>query len=179
MRVARPNIPAHVEASIARALEKLPADRFTSAHEFAEALHGRIEVGPFSTIRERTGSTRLRWAAATILVITGGLVGTEVTRRYQRSTNATVSARASVLRASIDLPVEAPLALGSAIPDVGYYSPVIALSPDGAWLAYVAQAATGTLLYLRDMASGETRAVPGPRGRSIRFSHLMEHGSDS
>jgi serine/threonine-protein kinase len=35
---ARPNIPAHVDAAIRKALEKLPADRFASAKHFAEAL---------------------------------------------------------------------------------------------------------------------------------------------
>jgi serine/threonine-protein kinase len=34
----RRSIPAHVDAAIRKALEKLPADRFSSAHEFAEAL---------------------------------------------------------------------------------------------------------------------------------------------
>src|SRR4030081_1487581 len=32
----RRNVPAHVEAAVARALQKIPADRFASAHEFAE-----------------------------------------------------------------------------------------------------------------------------------------------
>ena len=34
----RPSIPASVDAAVRRALEKLPADRFTSAQEFARAL---------------------------------------------------------------------------------------------------------------------------------------------
>src|SRR5574342_44991 len=34
----RHTIPAHVEAAVLRALEKLPADRFASAAQFAEAL---------------------------------------------------------------------------------------------------------------------------------------------
>ena len=35
----RRNVPPHVEAAVARALEKIPADRFASAHEFSEALN--------------------------------------------------------------------------------------------------------------------------------------------
>jgi serine/threonine-protein kinase len=35
----RRNVPPHVEAAVARALEKIPADRFASAHDFAEALN--------------------------------------------------------------------------------------------------------------------------------------------
>jgi serine/threonine-protein kinase len=34
----RPSIPANVDAAVRKALEKLPADRFTSAQEFAKAL---------------------------------------------------------------------------------------------------------------------------------------------
>ena len=34
----RPSIPAHVDAALRCALEKLPADRFTSAQEFADAM---------------------------------------------------------------------------------------------------------------------------------------------
>jgi len=34
----RKSIPVHVDAAIRRALEKLPADRFTGAHDFAKAL---------------------------------------------------------------------------------------------------------------------------------------------
>src|SRR4051795_7855643 len=37
----RHTIPAHVEAAVLTALEKLPADRFASAAEFAEALQDR------------------------------------------------------------------------------------------------------------------------------------------
>jgi len=37
----RHTIPPHVEAAVLRALEKLPADRFESAKEFAEALEGK------------------------------------------------------------------------------------------------------------------------------------------
>src|SRR5258706_9554796 len=41
VRTSRPNVPAHVDLAISRALEKLAADRFATAHEFAEALQGR------------------------------------------------------------------------------------------------------------------------------------------
>ena len=45
VRATRPNLPEHVEAAIDRALEKLPADRFSSAREFSEALQGRGSGG--------------------------------------------------------------------------------------------------------------------------------------
>src|SRR6185503_7214450 len=36
--VLRRNVPAHVDAAVRRALEKLPADRFENAKDFASAL---------------------------------------------------------------------------------------------------------------------------------------------
>ncbi len=41
LTIQRKTIPEHVEAAVEQALQKLPADRFTSAAEFAAALQGR------------------------------------------------------------------------------------------------------------------------------------------
>ena len=41
IRSNRSAVPEHVEAALEHALEKLPADRFSSAREFGEALQGR------------------------------------------------------------------------------------------------------------------------------------------
>ena len=49
VRESRPTVPEHVEAAIARALEKLPADRFATATEFA--MRCRVEV-PGVTCRD-------------------------------------------------------------------------------------------------------------------------------
>src|SRR5262249_32402866 len=38
----RKSVPVHADAAIRRALEKLPADRWTSAREFADVLQGRV-----------------------------------------------------------------------------------------------------------------------------------------
>jgi eukaryotic-like serine/threonine-protein kinase len=46
VRATRASVPAHVEAALEQALEKLPADRFASASEFAEALTGARAVVP-------------------------------------------------------------------------------------------------------------------------------------
>src|SRR5688500_5715841 len=40
-RASRPAVPEHVDWAVQRALEKLPADRFSTAKEFADALRGR------------------------------------------------------------------------------------------------------------------------------------------
>jgi TolB-like protein len=47
IRIVRPSVPAQVEATVARALEKVPADRFASMHVFKRALEGDAAVtGP-------------------------------------------------------------------------------------------------------------------------------------
>ena len=43
-RVIRETVPEHVDAAIMHALAKIPADRFSSAGEFAEALSGTRAV---------------------------------------------------------------------------------------------------------------------------------------
>src|SRR5205814_1895079 len=40
IRASRPAVPEHVASAIEKGLEKLPADRWSTAREFAEALSG-------------------------------------------------------------------------------------------------------------------------------------------
>src|SRR5512141_7598 len=42
VRTLRPSVPEYVAGALDRALEKIPADRWHSAHEFSEALDGKI-----------------------------------------------------------------------------------------------------------------------------------------
>jgi serine/threonine-protein kinase len=46
VRATRATVPMHVDAAVERALEKLPADRFATAHEFADALSGKLLATP-------------------------------------------------------------------------------------------------------------------------------------
>ena len=72
----RASVPANVDAAIRKALEKLPADRFTGAQEFAKALadlgfrHGAVPSG--GGTREHTWN-RLTVVFATLAVVLGGL----------------------------------------------------------------------------------------------------------
>src|SRR5258708_11518919 len=59
----RHTIPGHVEAAVLRALEKLPADRFATAAQFAEALAGRdppLPTTPAAASASSPGSTQWR-----------------------------------------------------------------------------------------------------------------------
>jgi eukaryotic-like serine/threonine-protein kinase len=46
IRLSRNTVPEHVEIATERALAKLPADRWATAHEFADALQGRGDAIP-------------------------------------------------------------------------------------------------------------------------------------
>lgn len=54
IRANRSAVPEYVEAALEHALEKLPADRFSKAHEFADALKGR--GAPPSATQARTAA---------------------------------------------------------------------------------------------------------------------------
>ena len=73
----RPSIPANVDAAVRKALEKLPADRFTSAQDFARALgdehfrYGELAtaglsaaVGPWKRLTMTLAGTTLLFAVA-------------------------------------------------------------------------------------------------------------------
>jgi eukaryotic-like serine/threonine-protein kinase len=68
LRTVRPHVPVSVTAAIDRALEKVPADRFQSAEEFARALSA-------SDWSDSKGGTRhaLRWGGLLILAAVVGL----------------------------------------------------------------------------------------------------------
>ncbi|UCC24143.1 MAG: serine/threonine protein kinase, partial [Gemmatimonadales bacterium] len=53
LRTLRTTVPVHVDAAVLMALQKLAADRFGDAHDFAEALNGR-------TVVPRVGGARSR-----------------------------------------------------------------------------------------------------------------------
>ena len=177
---ARRTVPAHVSAALAQALEKLPADRFTSAAEFATAL-----TDPSFTYEARARTS----------------VG------MSTSAAATSSAQASSIdrRAFSAVSVVAVAALGLAAwgwlsrppppaPGVPTRSEVtgldlsrvgggwrLAISPDGRWIvAETREDASGRgNLYIRAADDTEWRQLPNtenatsptfsPDGQSVAF----------
>jgi len=64
----RPRLAPHIAEAVHRALEKLPADRFASAAEFARALEGpSLTTGRFAAAPSARRARR-RWAPAALLV---------------------------------------------------------------------------------------------------------------
>jgi eukaryotic-like serine/threonine-protein kinase len=161
----RKSIPPHVDAAVAKALEKLPADRWQTAAQFAEALTG---TGALRAARPTRSS--FPWVvAATLLVALGWMgyrnsrhvvpspgpirFGVEFDRGVQPSftpivrlsadgkqlfVSAMVDRREEVLRRTLDrLDMEVIKGAGQGEQGTGNSRPFV--SPDGHWVAYARQ----------------------------------------
>jgi Tol biopolymer transport system component/tRNA A-37 threonylcarbamoyl transferase component Bud32 len=150
----RKSVPPNVAAALAKALEKLPADRFETAKAFGEALVNRTftsavaGVVPVSGLRSSVSSLPFvvvaSVAAALALYVLVDLTG----RR-----NAAATDPAVVRFALSDDPA---LKIQSA------YTRAFAVSPDGRTIAFSATDSAGPRLWIRNI--GETRARPIPGG---------------
>jgi serine/threonine-protein kinase len=152
----RRSVPLNVDAAVRTALEKLPADRFGTAAEFAAAISGTGAVSlPGAALAERSWRGRAIAAAALAGALAIALaVSTLVAVRARRQ-----SAEPPMLLARIDAPRDAPSEFRS-----------IALSPNGAQLAYVSTvAADGGRIWLRRMDDGTARPIDGTAGAAAPF----------
>ena len=149
----RKSVPANVDAAIRKALEKLPADRFTGAQEFAKALgdpgfrHGELVgagvasgVGPWKRVAV------IGWSVAAL---------------------ATLAVGWALLRTEPPLPVErfvAPFGDGQEPTSVG--NSAFNLSPDGSMLVYrgVPEGGGGQLLLVRRWEDVEPSPIRGTEG---------------
>ena len=156
LHAQRHTIPAHVEAAVLTALEKLPADRFATAAEFAEALAGRGQSGAVTPVtagvrtaaRAKEAAPGWKWVALGALALAAAVAGV-AGWVYTRPGPAPVVNRYSVLLR----PNEAlrPSAIAGNI----------AISPDGNRIAYVGVADGGTRLWLREHDKLRPTAIAG------------------
>jgi serine/threonine-protein kinase len=152
----RRSVPPHVDAAVSRALEKVPADRFASAHEFSEALNNPAFAGPSSaTGRKRQLDNRskpLLYGITALAVV----LGIAAVWGWMRPTPA-------------KQPVRYTLAFDSeeSIDHGGSFWGRIALSPDGTHLAYVG-VPRGTL-WIRPRNQLHATAVAGTEGANTPF----------
>ena len=137
----RDRVPVYVEAAVLTALEKLPADRFGTAAEFAAALvgtdpraHGRTDAP-----RARAGARPLALVVAGIGLLAAGFVLATV-----------VSGRGGPPIAGFARAVKVTYDRGLEI--------MPALSPDGRTVAYAAGTSAAMRVFVRQVAGG--RAIP-------------------
>jgi serine/threonine-protein kinase len=158
----RKTIPPHVDAAILRALEKLPADRFGSAAEFAAALENPSFAATPAAAPARRHASAALWLPWALSAVAVGFLATEWLRPEP------AAAPPPVQRFSIQLPENAR------------WTGSLALSPEGTLLVYTGRdSATQEALYLRAMdrldptliAESETGGLPffSPDGQWIGF----------
>ena len=161
----RKTIPPHVEAAVRMALAKLPADRFASAKEFADALGKTDFALPMSATRVGPGQgassapegnpwrrhlTRaLPWA----LALAGlALFANERSRPELKPQPV----------GRFALPLTPVVFTGTP------YQPMV-LSPDGSRLVYVGVPATGQQLFIRHLDQLDAVPIPGTANATNPF----------
>jgi serine/threonine-protein kinase len=167
---SRKTVPANVDAAIRKALEKLPADRFTRAADFGSALsdssfrHGPGAVG--SDDRGGAGRWRaLAFAATALAAVT--LVAAATGRLGSDGSSAPVQ------RQKLEFP-----ALGPAYP----WGTGIALAPDGSGMIYADRTdARQVALFYKARGDEDGTYLPGtedardptfsPDGEWVAFRH--------
>jgi serine/threonine-protein kinase len=168
VRVQRPSVPPHLDAAVQKALEKLPADRFASAGELGEALTGERPIatnggyaaGSLTDTRSRQAAGQpgresvadaRNWGRVVGVAFASAAVGFAVAMGVLPWRSPPPRVERYVLSA----PPSAPAMISPNQPDV-------AISPDGARVAYI----TGSpaLLYVRAIDEVEGRPLRGTEG---------------
>jgi eukaryotic-like serine/threonine-protein kinase len=169
-RELRTTIPPAVEDAVLTALEKLPADRFPSAAEFARALSDTTSTGSRTAAHSRTGRSanaqhRSMLLLAAIAIIASAAAAWGWLMPHHRTQSMLSSP---------------PWRVTLALPDTAMPTGSMALSPDGSELAYAAAGDRGTRIWIRRGAALEPTPLKGtdggqgpvfsPDGRRVAFS---------
>ena len=165
----RKTVPPHVADAVHTALQKLPADRFATAAEFAASLGdaARINRGSRHAGKPLTPMQRLRQALPFALAsLAVGALG----MFWLRGAGEPPAAPAPAVRFTIPTtgPGEESAAAAS-----------LAIAPDGQFFIYAASRNGVTALYRRDLDDPQPKALPGtesaswpavsPDGQSLAF----------
>jgi len=148
VRAARPAVPMHVAFAIEKALEKVPADRWSSAREFGDAINGRLSVASTSTLIPAANG-KLRALALGVLSLASVAMAVAGWWRV-------INPREPVMAFALGLP------LGVLIDD-GAYAP-IAVSADGRTIAFVGASGSTKQLYVKRLDETQARLLPGTEG---------------
>ena len=157
LRPKRPSVPPAVEHAVLVALQKLPADRFGSAKDFADALDGKGGSYASTVITGATRParparlTRPAIAAIALTAAAAGAVGWFLHR----------APAAPVLRYTMALPEDQALA------DTRGHR--ITISPDGSRLVYVGHGPDGSQLWLRNRNQLRATPIPGSNRATVPF----------
>jgi serine/threonine-protein kinase len=159
LRTSRASIPEHVDLAVAKALEKVPADRFETAKEFCEVLQGQKAITASRTAAVPAGGGASRfpvpaWRGNRLPWILAGASALAATLAIAFAVNQS-HRRASAGDAEPVSFVVTPLG------DERIQPNTIAISRDGRRLVYVGLDKSSSHLYMRNLSEIDTRSVPG------------------
>ena len=155
LRPKRPTVPPTVEHAVLTALQKLPADRFGTAKDFADALDGTGKGASYAATVVTTrphALTPSRPGRAFAQVAAAGLIAATATWALLRH-GGTGAPPAPTMRFSIAMP-----------PGHEVVSATPSLSADGQLLAFMAESAGTRRIFLRSMGTIGSRRVAGSDG---------------
>ncbi len=159
-RTSRPTVPPHVDAAIARALEKLAADRLASAKEFAQALDARVAAAPpYAPFPEARTASRPRAMSLLPWGVAAAMVGVTTWLMLKPDRVADLP----IIRANFDPPP------GERINDKPS-GPTLALSPQGDVMAFTTQGGDALRVYIRRFDEIAARRIGDVAGRNLTFS---------
>ena len=173
----RKTVPANVVAAVAKALEKMPADRFETTKAFADALVNSAFTTTQSSFAHAAAAPA-RWRRALVpgVAVAAGALGFALAGVWPNSERAARAPARFVVTAAPALALNA----ASLASD-------LAISPDGRLVVYVA--GSNRALYVRPVDSLSGTLLPGteqagspvfsPDGKWIAFSALADRASGS
>ena len=173
LRVVRDTVPMAVERAITKALAKVPADRFATARQFAEALSERGLRAAVAASTLGAGRKRRNLLA---LALAGVLVASGTYALVRRNGDG---------RSGRPTPLHATFRQLTAEPGVEWFP---SLSPDGKWIAYAGEGAGNRDIYLKsvggqnpinltkDSPADDDQPAFSPDGERIAFRSSREGG---
>ncbi len=155
MTRVRTTIPAHIDAAVLAALARLPADRFSSARAFAEALTGNANsLAIAGATQAATSPARGAPAGSRRLVTALALVAAGTTAStIWLATRPVPAAGARAMRVDLALPDSVRLFDGP--------GRKIAISHDGTMVVFSAQRGATMALYLRRLHEATAAVIAG------------------
>ena len=158
LRLGRPTVPEHIDRAVLKALSKLPADRFRSAVEFAEALARPTHVdapAPSVSVLPRVASAR--WTRREMLAV-GALVLGSLAFGISGWLRKPAAVPRPVVRSVVQLPDEARA-------ESRQSGSPLAISPDASVLVYSGR----RQLFMRRLDQTDVTPIPNTLGAEQPF----------
>lgn len=149
-------VPRRLRELLRRCLRKDVKRRLHDIGDARLEIEEALEGEELDVVQDELATGLSPWVAAAVALVTllaGWMIG--------RQTGVPTSSPSLVRRFAIELPATEPIALGS--------GPALAISPDGARMAYVSRLGATTELRLRAMDQLAPTELPGTEGASAPF----------